>query len=413
MASQRHMQIINPVHKESGSFTLFSLLPPELRIEIWQLSLHRSRLINVELAPHRRSQRNQEPPSRGTQNEQDRLFSVKNYSITVNGTHLLSKLLRVSTEARQAALQFYRIHLPCRFELDQKEGFGMLPFNPEYDILHVHIAMRGYNLVEFLHDLRVHDPQGVGLLNLALEHDDVSSLMIIKPFNLDPAPWASFTDTIANLREFYFLCLEKAGRIHLGPRGGIHTVTGYEIHRSRPIMSTIPTFDRLKRDPRDGMTRDLSRVFVGTFDPRLMVWHWEYLLKKWHIHHLDRSPEYRFLVASGWGNGRMANKRKKISGRDSATEWLQDEDESWEQGQQRHAAGIVRRGGTVPVESPGELEHVPRPAIGFWLFPIEAIGPHPGPESLIDPEHFGFGWEPKRVVDMREHWPELCLTSMP
>ncbi|KAI0546579.1 hypothetical protein F4679DRAFT_557227 [Xylaria curta] len=414
MASQQHMQIINPAHKGSGSFTLFPLLPTELRLEIWQLSLHRSRLITVELSPHRGSPRVPgEHSTRRTPNGRDGIFSVKEYSITVHGSQLLSKLLRVSSEARQAALQFYRIQIPCCFELDEKQGFGMLPFNPEYDILHIKIVMRGVIFMNFLHDLRVHDPQGVGLLNLALFHGDITSLMIVDLFKLGVVTRTAFTDTIANLREVYFLCLEKAGRVHLGPRGGIHTVHGFEIHRSRPIMSTIPTFDRLKRDPRDGMTRDLSRVFVGTYDPRLMIWHWNYLIKKWQINYLHRSPEYRFLVASGWGNGRMAKKMKKISDRDTAAEWLQDEDQGWEQGQQRHAAGILRRGGKVPVESPEELEHVPRPAIGFWLFPIEAIGPHPGPESLINPGEFTYGWEPKRVVDMREHWPELCLTSMP
>ncbi|KAI1740155.1 hypothetical protein F4680DRAFT_419826 [Xylaria scruposa] len=412
MASQRHMQIINPVHNGSGSFTLFPLLPTELRLGIWQLSLHRSRLINVELPQwHKWHSPKLPDETRRTQNERG-ILSVKDYSITVTGSQLLSKLLRVSSEARQAALQFYRIQIPCCFELDEKQGFGMLPFNPEYDILHFKSPM-GVSFMDFLHDLRVHDPQGVGLLNLALAHDAVTGLRIVDLSMLEAATRVAFTDTMANLREVYFVNLETAGRVHLGPRGGIHTVHGFEIHRSRPIISTIPTFDRLKRDPRDGMTRDLSRVFVGTFDPRRMIWDWEYLLKKWQIHHLHKSPEYRFLVASGWGNGRMAKKMKKISDRDTAAEWLKDEDQRWEQGQQRHAAGILRRGGKVPVESPEELEHVPRPAIGFWLFPIEAIGPLPGPESLINPEEFTFRWEPKRVVDMREHWPELCLTSMP
>ncbi|KAI1749479.1 hypothetical protein F4782DRAFT_513333 [Xylaria castorea] len=415
MALQQHLQIMNPVHRESRSFHLFSLLPTELRLDIWQLSLQRSRLINIELSPnkHGQGELQEEQSLYKTQNNLGRVISGKYYSIAAHGSQLLSKLLRVSSEARQAALQFYRVHLQCHFELDESQGYGILPFNPEFDILHIELGRDIYDFVDFLHDLRAHDPQSVGLLNLALDQDSVANLPGIDISSLGLASRAALTDTLANLREVYFLCLENAGRVYLGPRGGIHTVTGFEIHRSRPIISTIPTFDRLKRDPRDGMTRDLSRVFVGTFDPRLMPYRWHLLLDTWKIHHPHRNPEYHFLVANGWGSGRMAKKAKKISDRDSAAEWLRQEEERWVCGQERHSASILRRGGKLPVESPEELGRAPRPAIGFWLFPIEALGPVPGPEALSNPQEHGFSWESKRVVDMRQHWPELCLASMP
>ncbi|RYC59633.1 hypothetical protein CHU98_g6575 [Xylaria longipes] len=415
MASQRHLQIINPVYRDSPSFPSFSLLPAELRLDIWQLSLRRSRLINIELSPNKHSQHelpDEQSPYR-TQNNLGRVVSGNHYSITANGSQLLSKLLRVTSEARQATLQFYRVHLPCQFQLGDRQGYGILPFNPEFDILHIQLGRDVYDFADFLHDLRAYDPQDVGLLNLALDHNGVANLPGIDISSLGLASRTALTDTLANLWEVYFLCLENAGRIYLGPRGGIHTVTGFEIHHSRPIMSTIPTFDRLKQDPRDGMTRDLSRVFVGTSDPRLMPCRWHLLLDTWQIRHPHGVPEYRFLVANGWGSGRMARKAKKISDRDSAAEWLREEEERWVAGQERHAASILRRGGKLPVESPEELERVPRPAIGFWLFPMEALGPIPGPEALMNPEDHGFSWESKRVVDMRQHWPELCLASMP
>ncbi|KAI0456405.1 hypothetical protein F5B21DRAFT_467638 [Xylaria acuta] len=415
MGSQRHLQIVNPVHRESGSFPLFSRLPAELRLDIWQLSLRRSRLINIELCPQKNIQDElqDEQSLYRAQNNLGRVIGGRHYAIAANGSQLLSKLLRVNSEARQAALRFYRVHLPCRFELGDRQGYGTLPFNPEFDILHIRLGRDIYDFADFLHDLRAYDPQDVGLLNLALDQDGVANLPGIDISGLELASRAALTNTLANLREVYFLCLENAGRIYLGPRGGIHTVTGFEIHRSRPIMSTIAAFDRLAQDPRDGMNRDLSRVFVGTFDPRLMPCRWHLLLDTWQIHHPHRNPEYRFLVANGWGSGRMARKAKKISDRHSAAEWLQKEEERWVGGQERHAASILRRGGKLPVESPEELECAPRPAIGFWLFPIEALGPIPGPESLLNPEDHSFPWESKRVVDMRQHWPELCLASMP
>ncbi|KAJ2991024.1 hypothetical protein NUW58_g2675 [Xylaria curta] len=413
MASQRHLRIINPAHRGSRSFPSFELLPTELRLDIWQLSLQRPRFINIELSPkkHCGEQLQEEQSPYGTHNSLGKVVSGTHYCITANGSQLLSKLLRVSSEARQAALGFYRVHLACHFELGDRQGHGTLFLNPEYDILHIQPGRDIYHFADFIHDLRAHDPLDVGLLNLALDHNCIANLPNIDFSNL-LASQAAFADTLANLRQVYFLCLENAGRIYLGPRGGIHTVTGFEFHRSRPIMSTIPTFDRVARDPRDGMDRDLSRVFVGTFDPRQMPCRWHLLLGAWQIRHPHQGPEYRFLVANGWGSGRMAKKAKNISDRDSAAEWLQQEEERWIAGQERHAASILRRGGKLPVESPEELERVPRPAIGFWLFPIEALGPIPGSDALLNPHDNGSSWESKRVVDMRHHWPELCLASM-
>ncbi|KAI0465978.1 hypothetical protein F4859DRAFT_338807 [Xylaria cf. heliscus] len=415
MASQRHLQIINPVHRESSSFLLFPLLPTELRLIIWQLSLQRPRLINIQLSPNKLNQDEpqDEPSLYGTQNNLGRVNSDRQYSITANGSQLLSKLLRVSSEARQATLQFYRVQLPCHFELGDRQGYGTLLFNPEFDILHIQPGREIYNFVDFLHDLRAYDPQDAGLLNLALDNNCVANLSGIDISSLRLASRAAFMDTLANLRQVYFVCLESVGRIYLGPRGGIHTVTGFEIHRSRPIMSTIPTFDRIAQDPRGGMTRDLSRVFVGTFDPRLMPCRWHLLLDVWQISHAHGNIEYRFLVANGWGSGRIARSAIKISDRDSAAEWLRQEEERWIVGQERHATSILRRGGKLPVESPEELEHVPRPAIGFWLFPIEALGPMPDQLALLNLDEHRAPWESKRVVDMRQHWPELCLASMP
>jgi hypothetical protein len=415
MASQQHLQIINPVLNESHSFPSFALLPAELRLDIWQLSLQRSRLITIELSPDKHCQdQPQEIQSLfKTQNNLGKVISGTHYHVTAHGSQLLSKLLRVSSEARHATLKFYRVHLPCHFELGDRRGYGTLLFNPEFDILHIQSGREIHDFVDFLHDLRAYDPLDVGLLNLALDQNGIVNLPGINMSDLEFASRAAFTDILENLRQVYFVCLENAGRIYLGPRGGIHTVTGFEFHRSRPIMSTIPTFDRIAQDPRNGMTRDLSRVFVGTSDPRQMSCRWHLLLDTWQIRHPHRGPEYRFLVANGWGGGRIAKKAKKIFDRDSAAEWLRQEEERWAAGQERHAASILRRGGKLPVENPEDLEHAPRPAIGFWLFPIEALGPMPGPEVLLNPHDNGFTWESKRVVDMRQHWPELCLASMP
>ncbi|TGJ81610.1 hypothetical protein E0Z10_g7152 [Xylaria hypoxylon] len=414
MASERHLQIINPVNVngESRSFPLFPLLPAELRLDIWQFSLKRWRLIDIELAPKDDEQDlgQDEEPQHKRRNKLGNFISGAPYQVTANGPQLLSKLLRVNSEARQAALNFYRVHIPCRLVVGEKEeNGGILPLNPEFDILSIHPVFRDRDrgFVHFLYDMRAYDIQNIGLLNLALDGNGVNFLTGIELSKFKLTYRAAFTATILNLRQVFFTSIESAGRAYLGVWSGIHTNNRFEFHHSRPIMSVIPSFDRLAQDPRQNMDRDLSRVYVGTFDPRRMVcgW-WESLLRWGIVHPPQRAPEYAFMVSTGWGTG-----SRNIVDRDDAAKWLRREEDGWINGQERWASHIKRKGHTLPLESAEELEKAPRPAVGFWLFPIEALGPVPGPEALL--ENSEFPWESKRVVDMRQHRPQLCLACMP
>ncbi|KAK5629056.1 hypothetical protein RRF57_004771 [Xylaria bambusicola] len=174
-----------------------------------------------------------------------------------------------------------------------------------------------------------------------------------------------FRDTIVNLRQVYLIVLENAGRMYLGPLNGISTQIGYELHRSHPIMSSIPIFERVGRGPRGGIERDLSRISMGTFDPRQMLYPWRRYLERWEIHYASGGPVYCLLISHGWNTGAMRRTAKTVSYRESASEWLQKEEESWICSQERRASSILARGGELPVESSEELERAPRPAIGF------------------------------------------------
>jgi len=57
-----------------------------------------------------------------------------------------------------------------------------------------------------------------------------------------------------------------------------------------------------------------------------------------------------------------------------------------------------------------DLEKAVKPAFGFWLFPLEALGPLPKEGTSVD---WGIHFRAKRMVDMSEHWPELALVSLP
>ncbi|KAI1113175.1 hypothetical protein F5Y14DRAFT_226267 [Nemania sp. NC0429] len=405
-----HLRIINPENTGSGSFPRFPSLPVELRLDIWELSLRRWRLINIVLAP-KEEENADKGPRPEAHDTQGSVVRGAQYQVTARGPQLLSKLLRVSREARQAALHVYRVHLPCRLVVgDKEESSGILPLNPEFDIFRINLGYGRHDFVHFLRDIQYHDRKGVGLLNLAMDIDDINRLGRIDIPDLELDAQAAFTQTLRNLRQVFFVGIENTWKAYLGRSlSEIRTNDQSEFHRSRPIMSLIPSFDRLARDPRHNIHRDLSRVYAGTCDPRQMVCMWQTFLRRWNIiHPPGEAPVYRLMVSEGWETG-----GGDIVDRESAAEWLQKEDEIDEirHSQQLRLAGRVTGAGyDLPLESPEELEEAPRPAIGFWLFPIEAIGPVPGPEALEDRN--GFYWTHNSLVDMRQHWPELCLSRL-
>ncbi|KAI1316786.1 hypothetical protein F5Y16DRAFT_420157 [Xylariaceae sp. FL0255] len=389
MSSEQHLQIINPRQESqpSVSFSPFTRLPPELRLEIWRFSIKHPRLIRVFTTPRGdvKAPGAREPP----------------YLVEAVGARLHVDLLQVNQEARRAALSFYRVRLPCRFFTGGGEIRGTLLINPEHDILRVYLRGGSSAFAKLLTELRAHDPSDVGIRSLALDSSAITTALDWEMRDLDSTSRAICTDTLAQLEQVFFTSIEKAGRVFLGPRGSSDILDGYEFHRSRPIMSTVASFDRVARDPRNNIAQDLSRVYGGTSDARAMLFEWQQFLEKWNIHHPPHVVSaYRFVVStspyysSNPRRGRPAN----VSDRQSASDWLQQEEE------------FLFKGVKIPIESAGELERAPRPAIGFWLFPMEALGPVPSSQLSDDSQ---VRWESKRIIDMGRHWPELCLTHLP
>lgn len=112
MSSQPHLRIFNcspTTHDERSDFHLFPLLPKELRLKIWRHTLQRRRIIHLRL----NNQRGQTPSEAGENPEST--SNGERYFTVVDGSKILSKLLRVSRESREEALMFCRVHLPCRF----------------------------------------------------------------------------------------------------------------------------------------------------------------------------------------------------------------------------------------------------------------------------------------------------------
>lgn len=402
MPSQPHLQVFNPDRSAQDGephFHLFNQLPTEVRLKIWGRALEKQRIINVQLSG---------PPEQwetGIEDGVDSSGDSGRYCAYVDGYQLMSKFLRVTSESREVALKFYRVRLPCRLTIepnDTEEIFreetkpGTLYFNPEYDFLHISIrlipprlpTMKNDYLLDFLLDLKTtYDPRHVGLLNLAVDTND---LLHFEWSDFDFRGKHAFLDTIKQLQEVFFLFRQRYGRTNFGLATGVDT-NEFFFARSVPIMPLTPSFERLQRDPRP-IAQDLKKLHLGTTDPREGPAAWGRLLRQWGVS--PAGTEYKYLLAFVNPGGKHA-----ICNRESATRWLKTEDEDcW------RSPGMRKYKFNWPDE---DLERAVNSAFGFWLFPLDAFGPF---QENGEPHDQG---RLRSLRDLSGHWPGLALSSLP
>ncbi|KAL9120206.1 MAG: hypothetical protein Q9187_003240 [Circinaria calcarea] len=178
MAGRKLSIILNDYHSDYSrdehkkvvlEFPLFPRLPTEISLTIWKYALQHHRLISITVIDNDRDgappwTRNQS--FYATKNGLRNTISGKRYRLSVTTNHRLSPLLRVSCESRQAALQFYRVHIPC--DPDTHDERLSLCLNPEFDFLHIKTEGFPEILADFVHDAKAYDPLGFGILNLGI-----------------------------------------------------------------------------------------------------------------------------------------------------------------------------------------------------------------------------------------------------
>ncbi|TVY44269.1 hypothetical protein LOCC1_G006808 [Lachnellula occidentalis] len=330
----------------------------------------------------------------------------------VSGHQVLSKLLRVNCESREAALEFYRVHIPCRFQGlgDVKETTttpGTLYFNPEYDFLKIRPQYHVKDTwIDFIYHLKnTYDPHRIGLLNLAASVNDLNGndMHLVEPSDVDPVARKAFTDTLSQLHEVFFLSKTGQGRQILGWQSGITSDT--ILNRSFPIVPKTPTFERLGRDPRP-IAEDLKNVVVH--ERGAVITFWRELLIKWAV----SAPqiEYHFYLTF-----EPLHVGKGIHDHKSASAWLRKEDDVWrgvessrdQDPKEDTTSDFYRAWRKLNIKRPvgakhekyknENLETAVKPAFGFWLFPLAALD--------RDDE--------SKMLDMSEFWPELALSDLP
>lgn len=234
---------------------------------------------------------------------------------------------------------------------------------------------------------------------------NANDLYGLQSSDLDLEVKLAFVETLTQLREVWFVSTPRVGRQIVGVLSGLGTSEAM-FNRSLPIMTTSPTFECLPRDPRP-IAQDL-KTLTGLADLRDVAQLWLQLLRKWRA-----SPygiEYRFLLAFDPTLG-----GDQISDRTSAKTWLQKEDDQWN-GRAPDDGFLKNKGVKWPVGAEDEkyrnedLKIAVRSAFGFWLFPVEALGPI-DEKGLLEDE--GSRSRRKTFLNMTEHWPELALSSLP
>lgn len=152
---------------DNGTWSPFPRLPLELRLRIWELFLRQHRMIELEIH-YNDNEDNWKSPSYTERNALGNLVSGLGYTLNIQNRGYaasLSPLLWVDSEARQAALSFFRVHLPFRFP--RHGGERVLYLSPDYDVLYVQPHGDTEAIIpDLLHDIRAYDPKDQGYVSI-------------------------------------------------------------------------------------------------------------------------------------------------------------------------------------------------------------------------------------------------------
>ncbi|OAQ85238.1 hypothetical protein VFPFJ_07627 [Purpureocillium lilacinum] len=412
MAPDRHLEIINPSHGEGpkAAFGSFLKLPVELQLAIWNLALKRNRLLEIEirsLADLASEDEEGSPPCTAARKSYE-MSSFTGYGVVIRGVQLNSVLFSVSHEVRRLALDFYRVHLPCLAPAHNEYSREppvqkLLYFNPEHDYVRPYSNTYDAPLVmDFIHDLKAHDPRHVGLVNMGVGSFDLGHYHMLADED-DAHRKAVLADTISQLREVIWMADSDYGRGINGPMDDLQGFSdvngvGVRFNHSMPIKPLNVAFDLLDKDPRP-IGPELEFVATCSGNPRRFHIPWEDLMRRCRINGPNdnqREPRTRILFSyTPWPYG------EQIVDSESARRFVKKEEERWLDMQRSWDSSVTQHASKVPIEGPEELARATRPAIGFWLFPAEALGPIDG--NMLDM---------KVVFDLREHWPQLALSEL-
>lgn len=391
-----NMELMDP-SEQPRVFHLFSDLPKEIRLQVWEDAVPRDRLIHLFLTAHkgRRYELADDKPRYLERNALKKPISGERYRAVAEGVSLHSKFLRVNSESRAVALQFYRVHIPVYLTGANRTEKTALFFNPEHDFLHI-VADAPVNktLIDFVWDLKAYDPKDVGLLKLAVDLDSfcANDLQHLRQPDVPLIRQrTALVETLSQLKEVWFLNLHPTG---LSRKDAQETHPQHPC-KAFPVAGGLPTLERIGADPRgEELQQALGRICIGEIDPREIVFRWRRLLKTWEIEHEEGKVQYRVLFATCPGRQRRNWHSRRVK----------------ELSQVVESPTLQQHGPDVPamtIQGGKDRTDGSTATAGFWLFPLESIGHIGEGENLADMDFC-----PDRSLDMRDHWPELVISKL-
>ncbi|TLD29246.1 hypothetical protein PspLS_03466 [Pyricularia sp. CBS 133598] len=219
--------------------------------------------------------------------------------------------------------------------------------------------------------------------DVARRHPTSSTLEMLLDKQHPEAPAAAaFVDCVSRLQNIIWKADSVYGRAFIGLRQSMPHV-GAHFNHSMPIRGASPRFHLVGPDPR----------LVG---PELKQVE---MLERWDIRQVRPTKErvlFAYTPHSSYPEGQVWDAK-------TANDFLKGEENEWIKTQLWHYTIVRGLAGRVPIEGPNELANATRPAIGFWLFPLEAL--------RDDGEGVTIGGS-TMVFYLTGHWPELALSHL-
>ncbi|KAF4958306.1 hypothetical protein FGADI_2472 [Fusarium gaditjirri] len=217
-----------------------------------------------QLNPASRNSTNFHPRSVKRSGYHERILTIHRdrSHVEVRERIAISKLFVTNRESRSAAKTFYRVHIPCKYIHINCTYYGILYFNPEFDIVHV---FEWWHFPELAHSIWKSDPLQVGIVNLALQIDQNCRN------RRNNACWYAemgddeSTDSEHGDLDKLKVAIERLKRVIFVFRGvpnpGVHrfgkphqrkdrTAPAWYSSSSMPVKTHVPVFETMEQDPR-------------------------------------------------------------------------------------------------------------------------------------------------------------------
>ncbi|KLO82356.1 Uncharacterized protein LW93_9552 [Fusarium fujikuroi] len=374
--------ILMPLEKPTDTFHPFKSLPLEMRLDIWESALSNYRHIKVLVADGglwEFSAWNCHHEETSFVDHSDE----KPYEFFVKKGATYHPLLHTTSESRRAAKNFYRVQLPCRRLGPDGSSEGTLFLCPELDTIHIetnYLSLMHFE--KFADAVFAADKHNVGLVNLALDcelrHDE-------DEFRISDNERLLFIEAIRRLEVLTFIGLVPNKCTQLLKYGSDLRVIN---ESPRLLAKRVQTdeYDKGSFNYKSGLyENELTAVHIGNKDHRRGYYSFCNLMQILDIPEGVYKAKEQFMLTYNCEPHCVC-----ING---------DLDE------QRGVYNNTQRDYEEYSQEP--------PAIGFWLFPLSAIGPfylddlRPRNGLPLDPE-----WDIEvkdRVIDLSDCFSSFCF----